>query len=264
MGVFWRLAPSTRRDHPVEEGVASLGGDPDHDPVGEHLRAAGDRGAVAAGLADDRRRLAGDGRLVDRGDPLDDLAVGGDEVAGLADDAGRPWPARRRPPGSRCRRRSGGGPRSPTASRRSVSAWALPRPSAMASAKLAKMTVRKSQNVMDQAKRLGVGDGLDEGDDRADQDHEHDRVLDLDPGVELLERVDRAPGARISPVEQAAGLGHAVGHRRGRPLAVAAAEGACRCPVRHVCWSSIRRTFRGSAARRSGRARRRGRRSGRR
>ncbi len=28
----------------------------------------------------------------------------------------------------------------------------------------------------------GVGDGLDEGDHRADQDHEHDRVLDLDRG----------------------------------------------------------------------------------
>ena len=39
--------------------------------------------------------------------------------------------------------------------RRSVSACALPRPLAMASAKLAKMTVRKSQAVMLQSKRLG-------------------------------------------------------------------------------------------------------------
>ena len=39
--------------------------------------------------------------------------------------------------------------------RRSVSAWALPRPSAMASAKLAKMTVRKSQMVIDQVKMPG-------------------------------------------------------------------------------------------------------------
>ena len=38
---------------------------------------------------------------------------------------------------------------------RSVSAWALPRPSAMASAKLAKITVRNSQIVMDQVKIAG-------------------------------------------------------------------------------------------------------------
>ena len=38
---------------------------------------------------------------------------------------------------------------------RNVSAWALPRPSAMASAKLAKITVRNSQTVMDQVKTDG-------------------------------------------------------------------------------------------------------------
>ena len=66
--------------------MAALGGDADDDAVGEHLRPAGDRRAVASRLADHRRRLAGDRRLVDRGDALDDLAVGGDEVAGLAHD----------------------------------------------------------------------------------------------------------------------------------------------------------------------------------
>ncbi len=40
--------------------------------------------------------------------------------------------------------------------RRRVSAWALPRPSAMASAKLAKITVRNSQTVIDQANRVGL------------------------------------------------------------------------------------------------------------
>ena len=39
--------------------------------------------------------------------------------------------------------------------RRSVSAWAFPRPSAMASAKLAKITVKNSQIVMDQSKMPG-------------------------------------------------------------------------------------------------------------
>ena len=38
---------------------------------------------------------------------------------------------------------------------RSVSAWALPRPSATASAKLANRTVRASQTVTDQANTLG-------------------------------------------------------------------------------------------------------------
>ena len=62
------------------------GGDAHDDLVGQHARAAGDRRAVAAGLADDGRRLAGDGRLVDRGDALDDLAVGRDHLAGRHDD----------------------------------------------------------------------------------------------------------------------------------------------------------------------------------
>jgi hypothetical protein len=52
-----------------------LRGDAHDEPVGEHARAAGDRAAVAAALADDRRALAGDGALVDRGDAFDDLPV---------------------------------------------------------------------------------------------------------------------------------------------------------------------------------------------
>ena len=52
-----RLAPRgalDERDHPVEERLPGLLRDLDHDPVREHARAAGDRAAVAAGLADDR------------------------------------------------------------------------------------------------------------------------------------------------------------------------------------------------------------------
>jgi hypothetical protein len=48
----------------------------------EHARAARDGAAIAAALADDRRALARDGALVDRGDPFDDLAVDRDELAG--------------------------------------------------------------------------------------------------------------------------------------------------------------------------------------
>ncbi len=74
-------------DHPVEERLAGVGGDRDDDAVGQHARAAGDARPVAARLADHGRGLAGDGRLVDAGDALDDLAVGRDQVARLADDA---------------------------------------------------------------------------------------------------------------------------------------------------------------------------------
>ena len=75
------------RDHAIEERLAGIGGDAHDDAIGQHLGAAGDRRAIAARLADDRRRLAGDRRLVDGGDALDHLAVAGDELAGLDDDA---------------------------------------------------------------------------------------------------------------------------------------------------------------------------------
>jgi hypothetical protein len=73
-------------DHPVEERLAGLLRHLHHEPVGEQLRTAGDGRAVPARLADDRRRLTGDRRLVDRADSLDDLAVGGDDHARLDDN----------------------------------------------------------------------------------------------------------------------------------------------------------------------------------
>ena len=85
-GVLRRDGALDERDHPVDERLAGLLRDLDHDAVREHARAAGDRAAVAAGLADDRRRLAGDRRLVDGGDALDHGAVAGDQLAGLDDD----------------------------------------------------------------------------------------------------------------------------------------------------------------------------------
>ena len=50
----------------------------------QHLGAAGDGAAVAAGFADDGRALAGDGGFVHAGDAFDDVAVAGDGLAGLA------------------------------------------------------------------------------------------------------------------------------------------------------------------------------------
>src|SRR5262249_9794575 len=41
--------------------------------------------AVAARLANDRRRFAGDRRLIDGGDALDHLAVAGDQLPGFDD-----------------------------------------------------------------------------------------------------------------------------------------------------------------------------------
>ena len=78
--------PLDQGDHRSRNDSARLGRDPDDDAVGQDAGAAGDAGAVAAGLADHRGRLAGDGRLVDRGDALDDLAVAGDDLPGLDDD----------------------------------------------------------------------------------------------------------------------------------------------------------------------------------
>ena len=76
------LGAFDERDHPVEERLAGIGRDLHADPVGQHLRAAGHRRAVAARLADDRRRLAGDGAFVHRRDALDDVAVGRNHLAG--------------------------------------------------------------------------------------------------------------------------------------------------------------------------------------
>ena len=76
------------RDHPVEERFARVDGDAHDQPVGQHARAAGHGGEIAAGLADHRRRLAGDRALVDRGDAFDHLAVERDRVARLDQDDG--------------------------------------------------------------------------------------------------------------------------------------------------------------------------------
>ena len=143
-----------QRDHAVNEGLASFGRDAHHDAVRQDLGAARHRRTVTAGFADDRRRLARDGRLVHRGNALDDLAVGGNDVAGLADHQVTLGEIRRRDQlfSAVGRRR-----RASVSERilRRVSAWALPRPSAMASAKLAKITVKNSQIVMDQVNVLG-------------------------------------------------------------------------------------------------------------
>ena len=146
-GVFCRMAPSTSAI--IDRGRSRPDSrDPDHDPVGQHPGAAGHARAVAADFADHGRRLAGDGRLVDRCDALDDLAVAGNHLA---------RPRRHRSPlaqlsadAIRSSRRRARRSAAPCLGRvlRSVSAWALPRPSAIASAKFANSTVNQSQSAI--------------------------------------------------------------------------------------------------------------------
>src|SRR4029450_6147276 len=69
--------------HSVEKGFTWIRRDFYDDPVRKNLRSAGDRAPIAAGLADDRRALARDGGLVDRGHPPDHRAVGRDEIVRL-------------------------------------------------------------------------------------------------------------------------------------------------------------------------------------
>jgi hypothetical protein len=56
--------PFDHGDHPVEKGLAGVGCDPHHQPVGEDLGTTGNGAPVTAALPDHRRALAGNGGLV--------------------------------------------------------------------------------------------------------------------------------------------------------------------------------------------------------
>ena len=75
--------PLDQGNHAVEKGRALRRGDANLQLIRCDPRAAGYRRSVAAAFANDGRRFAGDCRLVDRGDALNDLAVARDQVAGL-------------------------------------------------------------------------------------------------------------------------------------------------------------------------------------
>ena len=148
VGSFLARGSFDQPDHAIEKGFAGIGGDAHLDFVGEHACAAGHGGAVAARFANDRSGLAGDGGLIDGRDAFDDFAIarnklsGGydDDIAGAQLGAGDHFDASR--PGA------DGWLEVSARALRSVSAWALPRPSAMASAKLAKRTVNQSHKVI--------------------------------------------------------------------------------------------------------------------
>ena len=156
-------------------------------------------------LADDRRRFAGDRGFVHRRDALDHVAVAGDdvarfdqhEIAGLQIERGdlleaAASSARDERFACVCVR-----------VRRRFSACALPRPSATASAKLAKITVNHSQNTIWAVNRMpplpATMSRIDEDgrQHRDDLDHEHDGIAGERARVELAER-SRAAAIRIS------------------------------------------------------------------
>jgi hypothetical protein len=83
VGRLLALRAFDERDHPVDEGGAGRGRDLHSDPVRENSRAACHGRSVAAGLAYDGRRLAGDGGLIDRSTTVDDFAIAGNEIAGF-------------------------------------------------------------------------------------------------------------------------------------------------------------------------------------
>ena len=92
---------------------------------------------------------------------------------------------------------------------RRVSACAFPRPSAMASAKLAKITVRKSQMVMDQVKTDGWAIASTKVTMEPTSTTNMTGLRICTAGFSLVERVDQGL-AQDRAVEEAPGLGHTV------------------------------------------------------
>ena len=86
LGVRWRMAPSTsaiirsRNEWPASAVISTT-------MRSDSTRgSAGHAGAVAARFANHRRALAGDGRLIDGRNALDDLTVAGDDLSRFDDD----------------------------------------------------------------------------------------------------------------------------------------------------------------------------------
>jgi hypothetical protein len=153
VGRLLPLGALDQADHPVEKAVAWIGGDFDFDFIGKHPRSARDRTAVAARLANDRSRFARNGRFIDGGRAFDDFTVAGDhftrrnhdDVAFAQNRASTSQRPFAKPSfATVCVRDC-----------RKAFAWALPRPSAIASAKLAKRTVNQSQMEIWMVKAFG-------------------------------------------------------------------------------------------------------------
>ena len=258
-GVFWRSAPSTSlimRSRKVEPGAAVMRTliqsdstwvppvTAERSPPDSRMTGA-DSPVIAASFTE---------AMPSTTSPSDGMvspASTSDHVADLEAGAGDPL-------GSCCRS-------APVRSlawvsvrvRRSASACALPRPSAIASAKLANSTVNHSHRTIWNSKpRLRasgheVADQDDGGERGDDLEHEHDRILHQGPRIELDEgRADRRN--HDLGIEQRRDR-HAFAQLRGfhrRDSEISSMRTGCRRSSRN--------------ARRSGRARAPGRKSGRR
>ena len=80
------LGPLDQGDHPVKEGLARIGGNPDDDRVGNDRGPAGYGASVASRLAYHRSRFAGYGRFVHQCRSGDNLTIAGDQLMGLHED----------------------------------------------------------------------------------------------------------------------------------------------------------------------------------
>ena len=194
-GVFWRSAPSTSaimRSRNVSPGfdviLILMWSESTRVPPVTALRSPPDSrmtGALSPVITD----------FVDRRDAFDDLAVAGNDLAGARRRRRRRRAASTTRP-ARCRR--------PSTRRlaivsvfvlRSDSACALPRASAIASAKVANSTVNQSQRSICSSKPIApapVDDVADEEQQhqrRADLDDEDDRVLHQRHGIQLQHRI---------------------------------------------------------------------------
>ncbi len=219
LGVRWRSEPSTRaiirstKDWPGSLVIrTTIRSESTVVPPVTALRSPPDSRITGRGLT-------GDGRLVDRGDALDDLAVAGDPLAGHDHDhvAGAQAGARHLVGGQlgqvagvlqRCRcRRGPGAPWSPAAGRAGWRPGPCRGPRPRTRPGCAKSTVSHSQTVTSQPMRARVDDRQHGGGHRADLDHQHDR------GADQLARVELAQGAgqRLAQLAARWGLGLGAG-----------------------------------------------------
>ena len=140
--------PFHQRNHSIEEGFSRVGRDLDDDLVGKHGRPAGDGASIAAGFADHGSRFTGDSRLIDGRHPFDDGSIGGNHLARFDDDDVALFEVARSGTSSMLHSSLRRWAFVSWRALRSASACAFPRPSAIASAKLAKSTVNQSQSVI--------------------------------------------------------------------------------------------------------------------
>ena len=161
-------------------------------------------------------------------DALDHVAVAGDHLAGRDDDHVADLERRARHVLERAVRRRRCAIVSERVAR-SVAACALPRPSAIASAKFANSTVNHSHTAISPAKTFSRRDRANEEDGHegaADLDDEHHRVPGHPARIELAHAVERAPApsdrggraasARARRVERSLRLRDARGSARAR------------------------------------------------